>query len=104
MDVNNNLKGLYQAYQNKTAYNNYKNKTQNGERVSDSLFNSADINNDNRVNDKDLNLSLNEITKLTNNSKTYDFNNDGKVDINDLLLFDTNTDIDGDGKVSNNNF
>ena len=101
MDVNNNLKGLYQAYQNKTAYNNYKNKTQNGERVSDSLFNSADINNDNRVNDKDLNLSLNEITKLTNNSKTYDFNNDGKVDINDLLLFDTNTDIDGDGKVSN---
>lgn len=100
MNINNNLQNLYAAQQQKAAYNDYQAKTKNGEKVDDNLFGTADKNGDNKVNKNDLTAINNEITKLTKDKLLYDIDGDKKVTLTDLMEFDVNTDIDGDGKVS----
>ena len=100
MNINNNLQNLYAAQQQKAAYNDYQAKTKKGEKVEDNLFGTADKNGDNKVNKNDLTAINNEITKLTKDKLLYDVDGDKKVTLTDLMEFDVNTDIDGDGKVS----
>lgn len=100
MNINNNLQSLYAAQQQKAAYNDYQAKTKKGEKVEDKLFDTADKNGDNKVNKNDLTTINNEITKLTKDKLLYDIDGDKKITLTDLLEFDTNVDIDGDGKVS----
>ncbi|MBQ2870883.1 hypothetical protein IJE86_04225 [bacterium] len=100
MNINNNLQNLYAAQQQKAAYNDYQAKTKKGEKVEDNLFGTADKNGDNKVNKNDLTAINNEITKLTKDKLLYDIDGDKKVTLTDLMEFDVNTDIDGDGKVS----
>ena len=100
MNINQNLKNLYAAQQDLKSYNNYQNKTKKGEFVNEQLFNSADYNNDKKVNKNDLTKINNDIKNLEKSDKTYDLNNDGKLDIKDILAFEASADINGDGKVS----
>ena len=109
MDINNGFKELYSNTGKLNLYNEYqtlnskKDKTEEELIRMASLISDADVNCDGFVNSKDKKI-LDDLISNAHDSKNknsiYDFDGDNKLSLKDLLVYNTEADIDGDGVVS----
>lgn len=99
-DIQNNcnLNKLYLAQQKLDAYNTYT-KAKNKEDIDETLFSSADVNGDGKITSADKNAITKEINELKKDKLLFDVSGNGKVDVEDLIMFSNGIDFNGDGKV-----
>ncbi len=93
-----NLTNLYSAYQNKKAYEQLENDNKNKKKSLESDWEKGDLNKNGKLDDKkSINNNIKEKESV---ELLFDVNGDSKIDMNDLLNFNTNVDLDGDEVIS----
>ena len=97
-EFNSDLNNLFKNYQQQNSYSKYQ-KASAEDKKNKSLWESVDTNKDGKINSADktkLDKTKNTLLKKEN---LFDINGDGKFNQEDIDLF-LKGDIDGDGKVS----
>ena len=108
MGINGNFQNLYNQTKMLNIYNEYselnKKKKRTDEETAklEELKKQADANNDGKINSKDSTKIKSSINSERSNVKTYDFNNNDRIDLSDLVMLNKGIDIDGDGTISDN--